>query len=180
MKQLIIGLSIAGVLILLGVLKIFMQPDQPPETATAALTSGGGVGSGGDVNTLLSGSTAQRVKQKVGLEKQRKAHEAITEHEEAIVLSYDDSETADRLMAVGNLQQYQLSDYYSAIQNYRMIVDTRMDHPQAAAQAYVEIATCYEKMGEELQAMYIYQEMVETLDPTLQHVKYAKLKLAQS
>jgi hypothetical protein len=32
-------------------------------------------------------------------------------------------------------------------------------------------------MGEPAQAMYIYREMVDKLDPSLQHTQYAKQKL---
>jgi TolA-binding protein len=52
------------------------------------------------------------------------------------------------------------------------------DHSKVP-QAYVEIATCYEKLGEEMQARYVYQEMVDNLDPSLQHAIFAKQKVEE-
>ncbi|UCD57339.1 MAG: hypothetical protein JSV16_16285, partial [Candidatus Hydrogenedentota bacterium] len=85
-------------------------------------------------------------------------------------------DTPARLMAVGNLYQYQLGEYYSAIQSYRTLIDSHPNHPKTP-QAYIEIAACYERLGEETQAGYVYREMTQSLDPSLTHVKYAKLKL---
>jgi hypothetical protein len=56
------------------------------------------------------------------------------------------------------------------------LVDIAPNHSQTP-QAYIEIATCYERLGEEAQAMYVYREMTEKLDSSLQHVQFAKLKL---
>ena len=168
-NQFTIGATVAALLLILGVAKIILQPAPTPEAA-AEITS--------DIVSPYPQyvSTTEQMKKKVDVERKRRALEAIEEHEDAIALNLDEDETADRLMAVGNLQHYQLSDYHSAIQSYRMLVDTAPDHSQTA-QAYVEIATCYERLGEEDQAMYVYREMVEMLDPSLQHTHFAKLKL---
>jgi tetratricopeptide (TPR) repeat protein len=168
-NQFTIAAVVAALFILLGAAKTFMRPAPAPETA--AVTS--------DIVSTHPQyqSTTQKMKEKIDVERKRRALEAIEEHENAIALNLDEDESADRLMAVGNLHQYQLSDYYSAIQSYRMLVDTAPNHSQTP-QAYVEIATCYERMGEEDQAMYVYREIVERLDPTLQHTQFAKLKLA--
>jgi hypothetical protein len=166
-----VGAIAAAVLILLGVVKIFTRPEPPPEVVTPVINNVG-------VTDLGHESTALKVKDKIKTEGQRRAREAIAEHEKALADDFGGEETANRLMAIGNLQQYQLSDYYSAIQNYRMLVDDDPNH-SVAAQAFIEIATCYQKLGDEVQARYVYQEMVETLDPSLQHVKFAKLQLGE-
>ncbi len=168
-NQFTIGAIIAALFLVLGVAKIILQPAPTPEAA-AGITS--------DIVSPQPQyvSTTQKMKEKVDAEKRRRALEAIEEHEDAIALNLDEDETADRLMAVGNLHQYQLSDYHSAIQSYRMLVDTAPNHSQTP-QAYVEIATCYERLGEEDQAMYVYREIVERLDASLQHTQFAKLKI---
>ncbi len=165
-----IGAIIAFALISLGIVKIFMKPAPPPPRQAAEIT-GETV-----VTTSRYASTILQAKERVNAEKKRKALAAIAEHEKIINRNFGDPETSDHLMGVGNLYQYQLGDYYSAIQSYRTLVDSAPNHSQTP-QAFVEIATCYERLGEEAQAMYVYQEMVEKLNPSLQHVQFAKLKL---
>ena len=167
----IVGAIAAAVLILLGVAKIFTAPEPPPQVVTARAYTVGDIGA-------VRQSTTQQVKEKISTEGQRRALESIAEHEKAMAGDFGGEETPDRLMAVGNLQQYQVGDYYSAIQNYRTLVDTSPDHSKTP-QAYVEIATCYEKLGDEMQARYVYQEMVDELDPSLQHAIFAKQKLEE-
>ena len=166
-----IGAIVAAVLILLGVVRIFTRPEPPPEIVRASINNVG-------VTDYANESTALKVENKIKTEGQRRALEAIEKHEKAIAGDFGGAETADRLMAVGNLHQYQMNDYYSAIQNYRMLVDEDPNHSKAP-QAFIEIATCYEKLGDEVQARYVYQEMVDTLDPSLQHAQFAKLQLEE-
>jgi hypothetical protein len=166
-----VGAIAAAILILLGVVKIFTRPEPPPEIVTPVVRNVG-------VMEYEQTTTAMKVQEKIKTEGQRRAREAIAEHEQALVGDFGGEETADRLMAIANLQQYQLNDYYSAIQNYRSLVDDDLAHSHTP-QAYVEIATCYEKLGDEVQARYVYEEMLETLDPSLQHVKFAKLQLGE-
>lgn len=168
-NRLKIGAIIAFALISLGIVKIFMKPAPPPPQA--AEITGETV-----VTTSRYASTILQAKERVNTEKKRRALAAIAEHEKIINRNFGDPETSDHLMGVGNLYQYQLGDYYSAIQSYRTLVDSAPNHSQTP-QAFVEIATCYERLGEEAQAMYVYQEMVEKLNPSLQHVQFAKLKL---
>ncbi len=167
-----VGAIAAAILILLGVVKMFTGDEAPPPkvVATRAYT----VGNTGEVHR----STTELVKENIRSEGQRRALESIAEQEKVIAGDFGGEETADRLMAVGNLQQYQVGDYYSAIQNYRTLVDMNPDHSKTP-QAYVEIATCYEKLGDEMQASYVYQEMVNELDPSLQHAIFAKQKLEE-
>lgn len=166
-----VGAIAAAILILLGVVKIFTAPEPPPKAVTARAYTVGDTGA-------VHQSTTEQVKEKISAEGQRRALESIAEHERAIAGDFGGEETPDRLMAVANLQQYQIGDYYSAIQNYRTLVDMNPDHSQTP-QAYVEIATCYEKLGDEMQVSYIYQEMVNELDPSLQHAIFAKQKLEE-
>jgi len=168
-NHLTVGAIAAAVLILMGGVKAYMQPEAPPE-AVAGLTR-----DVGDLS-MAQQSTTMKVREKLKAERQRKALEAIADHEEAIALHFYDEDTPDRLVAVGNLHQYQLGDYYSAIQSYRTMIGTYPDHSKTP-QAYIEIAACYKKLGDEVQTRYVYQEMVETLDPSLQHTQYAKLQL---
>ncbi len=166
-----IGAIAAAVLILLGVAKMFRAPEPPPEAAVARAYTVGDTGA-------IHQSTTQQVKDKISSEGQRRARKSIAEHEKAIAADFGGEQTPDRLIAVANLQQYQLSDYHRAIQNYRTVVDMNPDHSKVP-QAYVEIATCYERLGEEMQARYVYQEMVDKLDPTLQHAIFAKQKVEE-
>ena len=166
-----IGAIAAAILILLGVAKIFTAPEPTPKAVTARAYT---VGDTGEVHQ----STTEKVKEKISAEGQRRAIESIAKHEKVIAADFSGEETPDRLMAVANLQQYQLGDYHNAIQNYRTLVDMNPDHFQTP-QAYVEIATCYEKLGDEMQARYVYQEMVDNLEPSLQHAIFAKQKVEE-
>lgn len=168
-NQLTIGAALAAVLILLGVLKIFVQPEKPvASAATATIVTA--------VSSSDDESTIEKARKTVVAERKRKAIEAIAEHEMTMAGNFGDEETADRMMAVGNLHHYQLGDYYSAIESYRSMIRLAPDHSQTP-QAYIEIAYCYEQLGDEVQAIYVYREMVDTLDPSLQHVQFAELKL---
>lgn len=168
-KELIAGAIVALVLLTLGVLKIFMHSPQPSEAVAKPQEEA-------VVPTSQPLSATKKARRNIEAKAREKAFAAIAEHETAMSANWQAADTPDRLMAVGNLYQYQLDDYYSAIQNYRTLVDSYPHHDQTA-QAYVEIAACYERLGDEAQAEYVYREMVDALDPTLQHTAYAKLKL---
>jgi tetratricopeptide (TPR) repeat protein len=169
-NQFTVGAALAAALLLLGVLQIFMRADTPSEaTASAAVDHA-------IAFPAQNESIIMKARKNVESEKKKRALEAIANHERSINADFNDEQTPDRLMAVGNLHQYQIGDYYSAIENYRMMVDIAPNHNQTP-QAYIEIATCYERLGEEVQAMYVYREMTEKLDPSLQHAQFAKLKL---
>ena len=171
-RELVIGAIVVFVLICLGVVKIFITPSKPPPQ-TAARTQVEEI-----VSVAEEASTMMKAKQKTQAQKRQKALAAIAEHEAVMNLNWNDKDTPDRLMAVGNLHQYQLSDYYSAIQSYRSLVDAYPNHSQTP-QAYVEIATCYERLGDEVQARYVYLEMIESLDPSLQHVAFAQKRVEE-
>ena len=168
-NQFTVGAALAAALLLLGVLQIFMRADTPPEATASAVESV-------IAFPAQNESIIMKARKNLESEKKRRALEAIANHERSINANFNGEQTPDRLMAVGNLHQYQIGDYYSAIENYRMMVDIAPNHSQTP-QAYIEIATCYERLGEEAQAMYVYREMTEKLDPSLQHVQFAKLKL---
>jgi tetratricopeptide (TPR) repeat protein len=165
----VVGLIVAAIFLVLGVSKIFTRTEPPPKAATSSVNNIGVTRSDQETTTL-------KVQEKIKTEGQRRAREAIEQHEKALAMDFGGEETPDRLMAVGNLYQYQLSDYYSAIQNYRTLIDADPNHSKAP-QAYVEIATCYKRLGDEIQERYVYEEMLDTLDPSLQHTKFAKLQL---
>ncbi len=169
-KELIIGAAVASILLFSGVVKAILQPEHSSESVAAVQNEATTRGSEQD-------SAITKAREKVEAEKKRKALEEIAGHETAIINNWSAKDTPDRLMGVGNLYQYQLDDYYSAIERYRMLVDSFPNHSKTA-QAYIEIAACFEKLGEPTQAKYVYREMIESLDPSLQHVQYAKLKLA--
>jgi len=168
-NRLMLGIALALALIFMGFLKAALQPPPQPKTVEEVPS----------INTVVFEervSTAMKVREELDAEKREKALAAIEEHEAAINRNSKSEDTPDRLMAVANLNQYQLGDYHSAIQSYRSLIDSYPRHAKVA-QAYVEIATCYERLGDEAQARYVYGEMVQSLDPSLQHVQYAKLKL---
>ncbi len=167
-KELIVGAIVAGMLIVAGIAKVFLSPAKEP-VATRAVSH-----VSGEVTERVT--TTMRIREEKEVVKVQKAREAIAEHEEKIRLNHSAKDTPDRLMAIGNLYEYQIGDHYSAIQSYRALVDEYPDHSDTP-QAYVEIAACFERMGEPAQAMYIYREMVDKLDPSLQHAQYAKQKL---
>lgn len=168
-KELMLGVGAAIVLILFGVLKVILGSAHPSEAVAGP--------SGETVVTASEHkSTTLKVREQLEAEGRERARAAIEEHKKAISANWYSDETPDRLMAIGNLYQYKVEDNHSALEHYRALIDNFPQH-SGVPQAYVEIATCYEKLGEPAQAMYVYQEMIEKLDPSLQHTKFAKLKL---
>jgi len=171
-KQFVIGGVVVFVLIALGIAQVIMGSDKS-EKATATVRH--------DMVRAEfeeTDSTITKAKAKIKAKSRESALEEIARHAEAISGNWSAPDTPDRLIAMGNLYQYQLGDYYSAIERYRSVVDSYANHSKVP-QAYIELAACYERMGDEVQAQYIYREMVESLDPSLQRVKYAKLKLGE-
>lgn len=168
-KQLIAGVVVAVLLVCIGVYKGLTRPPEPVKAVSNEETT---------FVDVTQDSAITKAKQRIKARGKEHALESILEHEEAINRDWHSEDTPDRMMAIGNLYQYQLEDHYSAIQNYRNLVEGFPKHSKAP-QAFIEMATCYERLGQEVQAEYIYQEMVESLDPTLDHTKFAKLKLEE-
>jgi tetratricopeptide (TPR) repeat protein len=168
-KQLVIGVVVAVTFIVFGVAKAVVKPAQTPEAVAKPTTEARSP-------AAKRVSLATKVDNNRDAKKREKAQVAIREHQDAMIHDPEGPETGDRLMAIGNLNQYQIEDYYSAIDSYRMMVSTSPDHPDTP-QAYAEMASCYEKLGEDMQARYIYEEMINELDPSLSHVLYAKVML---
>lgn len=167
-KEVAVGIVIALILITLGVFKMLAQTERASGQARPVQNQA--------VVESDQKTTTMKILEEIEAEKREKALAAIAEHEEKISANWRAKDTPDRLMAVGNLYQYQLGDYYSAIQNYRTLVGSHPNHSQTP-QAYVEIAACFERIGEDVQARYVYREMLEKLDPSLQHTAYARQKL---
>lgn len=170
-KELVIGGIIVVVLLSLGVMKVALKPASSSEATAKPLS---------DTHVVEPDrfSTIQKVGDNRVADRREKALKAIADHQEAIAMNWRSKETPDRQMAIGNLYQYQLTDYYSAIDSYRALVDEFPKHDKTP-QAYVEIAACFERLGDEVQARYAYREMVEKLDPALEHTKYARIKLGE-
>ncbi|RJP66566.1 MAG: hypothetical protein C4532_15970 [Candidatus Abyssobacteria bacterium SURF_17] len=168
-REVLVGAIIALVLLSLGVLKTLLQVAQPPEIAAAPAAET-------VVVTPEEVSTRMKLAEKLDAARREKARAAIAEHKVLIETNWRAEDTPDRVMAMGNLYQYQLDDYQSAIQQYRSLVSNFPNHSQTP-QAYVELATCFERLGDDTQAKYVYREMVDSLDPSLQHTKFARLKL---
>lgn len=169
-KEVIIGVAIAVLLISLGIVKGIRAPSR---TVQAAPTIRESVTTDSEHTSAIT-----KAREKLAEEKKEKALVAISEHQTSINANREAKDTPDRLMAVGNLYQFQVGDYYSAIESYRSLVDNFPKNTKTS-QAYVEIADCYERLGRPDQAKFIYQEMVEKLDPATQYAKYAKLKLEE-
>ena len=167
-KEVIIGVAIALVLISLGIMKGVTQPARQVQV-TPSITESVTVGA-------EHVSAITRAREKLAVERKEKALAAISDHQAAIGRSWQANDTPDRLMAIGNLYQFQVGDPYSAMESYRSLVDNFPKNTKTP-QAYAELAHCYERLGQPDQARYVYQEMVEKLDPATEHAKYAKLKL---
>jgi TolA-binding protein len=171
-KELSVGALIVLLLVSLGIVKLIAGG---PHHAAPAVTASQ---NNEDPFASENVSTMVKVREKIAEERRVKAEADIADHEEAISRDWSAADTPDRFMAVGNLKQYQLGDYNAAIQSYRTLVDSYPKHNKTP-QAYIEMARCYEEMGNEEQARYIYREMIQVLDPSLQHVAYAKTRLGE-
>ncbi len=167
---LLIGIAVAVVFVTLGILKEFLGSSPSDEIMAKPQTQV-------EVPYQEEVTMQMKVKERLAAEKREKALTAIAEHEKIMSHAPGAEDTPDRAMAIGNLYQYQIGDYYSAIKSYRNLVDCYPTHSQTP-QAYVELATCYERLGDQTQANFVYREMVEKLDPSLQHTQFAKKKLA--
>jgi tetratricopeptide (TPR) repeat protein len=171
-KELIIGAVVAVILISFGIARVIMRP--PPEQSTTDTVAG----TADYTPSTDEKSAIEKAHEKKEALAKEQAREAIAEHERAIANDWAAPDTPDRLMAVGNLYQYQLDQYDTAIQKYASIVNDYPDHYQTP-QAYIEMAKCYERKGDQVQAEYVYEEIIEKLDPSLQHVAYAKQRLGE-
>jgi len=171
-KELIIGAVVAALFITFGVVKVVTSPPEPEKPVVVNTLKPADYAADGNI------SAVQKVRDKKAAEGREKARAAIKEHEEAITNDWASPYTPDHLMAVGNLYQYQLDDYDSAIQRYATITAEHPQHTQTPW-AYIEMAKCYERKGDHVQANYVYREMIEKLDPSLQHVAYAKNRLGE-
>lgn len=173
-KELIIGAVVAVVLIALGIVWAATRPPVVKKEVVTGTSGGGG--------TYIPGQdkSATEMAQERRDEKTREnARAIIAEYEQTMAENWNSPETPDLLMAMGNIHQYQLDEYDPAIQKYATIIDNFPTHSQAP-KAYLEMAKCYELKGDQVQASYVYREMIEKLDPALeQHIAYAKQKLGE-
>lgn len=104
------------------------------------------------------------------------AQRTIEEYRERIETAPDAEEKPALLMAMGNLYQQRLMDYREAANCYQVYI---LEYPEAPdlALAYTQLGTCYELLGDGVNANRIYLEMMERFPDDSQEHLYAKDKL---
>lgn len=118
----------------------------------------------------------EEVKNAKVLDPVEKTQATIEDYRERIENKPDDPERPALLQAMGNLYRQKLIDYANAAWCYEQII---LNYPNWAgtSMVYGDLATCYEKMDDQQNAMRIYMEMMRVLPEDSQEYLYAKDKL---
>ncbi len=80
------------------------------------------------------------------------------------------------LIAAGNLYKQKFLDYASAAEQYKRII---LDFPdwEGAHKVYIELATCYERLEQHENTLWVYEQMLEVFPEESQEHQFAKQKL---
>jgi len=105
-----------------------------------------------------------------------KARAAIDEHRRKIAENPERDDAPALLNAMGNLYMQKLGDYEQAVQCYERILIEYDDSNQKRT-ALINLANCYEKLGDRSGARYTYQRMLDTFPEDAQEYKFAQQKL---
>ena len=79
---------------------------------------------------------------------------------------------------MGNLYRQKLGDYANAVQCYELLLH---DYPEseAARTALIELATCYDRLGDHESVRRVYREMTRRFPSDSEEYLWAKLQLGE-
>lgn len=159
-------LVIMVVFIALGVYLYANESQGPPEhkgptiTQTAPLT----------VPPIPVPDQPRRISQ------QERARAVIEQHEQRLEANPESEEAPALLHAMGNLARHKLGEYERAAQYYEVLLDEYPDW-KAISKVYPQLATCYERMGDELSAQSVYRRMIKRFPEDSQEYQFARAQL---
>lgn len=97
----------------------------------------------------------------------------LSEYEAAIESDPQSEEAPALLNASGNLYKQKFGDYAKAAQQYERLLAAYPDW-EGVARVYPELATCYERLGDEQKLRALYREMMERFPPETPEHQWAK------
>ena len=105
-----------------------------------------------------------------------RALEIIRSHEEKVQADPTAADAPALMAAAGNLYRQKVGDYAEAARCYEVLLG---DYPDSVVTrtAYVQLATCYEQLGESEKSMKTYNRMLEFFPEGSQEHQFALAKL---
>lgn len=101
--------------------------------------------------------------------------DTIAQHEARIIEEPHSDDTVALRLAVGNLYR-RIGRYDEAINSYESLILERPDWDGIRA-VYDELATCYERLGDTVNARRIYAQMLDRFPEDSAEYEYAQAKL---
>ncbi|HOZ48405.1 MAG TPA: tetratricopeptide repeat protein [Candidatus Hydrogenedentes bacterium] len=105
-----------------------------------------------------------------------RAAEIIAEHESKVEEAPESEEAPALLCAAGNLYRRKLGDYDEAIRTYEVLLH---DYPdwEGILRVYLNLAACYEQVGNDDGATWVYRKMTERFPEGSPEHQYARIQL---
>ena len=123
----------------------------------------------GQANAVSSAAPSQKIRKTT----QELALEQIAEHEAKVLENPGDENTPAYLMAMGNLYRQKLLDYEKAAECYERLLYDYEDY-DAVRVVYMQLATCYERLGQRDEAKKVYEQMMDVFPAESQEYKIAR------
>jgi len=122
------------------------------------------------VPVLPGGEQSRRISQ------QERARAVIEQHEQRLEANPESEDAPALLHAMGNLARHKLGEYEQAAQYYEALLEEYPDW-KAISKVYPQLATCYERMGDELSAQSVYKRMIKRFPEDSQEYQFARAQL---
>jgi tetratricopeptide (TPR) repeat protein len=106
-----------------------------------------------------------------------KAIEVIGAHQKRIEKDRESEEAPALYAAMGNLYRLKVQDYEEAARCYELLLLDYPDWPNIRT-VYVQLATCYERLGDWKGVERVYKGMMAKFPKESQEYQYAQAKLA--
>lgn len=170
LRQNVVWLVAIVVILGFGVIGWMMQKDATPGPDS-------GVASDSAVQNS-SPTTSTPVERSARQTPQEKALATIADHQARVDENPTSPETPALLFAMGNMYRQKLMNYEEAARCYSIILT---DHPnwEAKSQVYIQLATCYERLGRLDDRNWVLEEILKNLPSDSQEYLYAQVELGQ-
>ena len=110
------------------------------------------------------------------ISQQERARAVIEQHEQRLEANPESEDAPALLHAMGNLARHKLGQYEQAAQYYEVLLE---EYPEwkAVRKVYPQLAVCYERMGDELNAQSVYKRMIKRFPEDSQEYRFARAQL---
>lgn len=110
------------------------------------------------------------------ISQQERARAVIEQHEQRLEANPESEDAPALLHAMGNLARHKLGQYEQAAQYYEVLLE---EYPEwkAIRKVYPQLAVCYERMGDELNAQSVYKRMIKRFPEDSQEYQFARAQL---